>query len=216
MFPYTAEVLASVIANFNHDWWPLPAAAAGLMLGAVLLAVRPQPGGGKVVGAALAAAWAWVAVGWHFLTFAEINFAAPIYGLFFLLQAALLLWIAVSRGALRFAPGIDGFRLAGVALAAYALFGYPMLTAALGGDLAAVRLAGMAPGPTALLTLGLLLAASGRAPISLAVVPLLWCAAAGATAWLIAVPEDLVLPIFGVLAALLLALKNLRAKHAAP
>jgi len=216
MFPYTGEVLASAIAAFNHDWWPLPAAAAGLMLGALLLAVRPQPGGGKVIGAVLAAAWAWVAVGWHFLSFADINFAAPIYGLLFLTQAALLLWVAVSRGGLRFTRALDGLRLAGVALSAYALFGYPALTAGLGGDLAAVRLAGMAPGPTALLTLGLLLAASGRAPISLAVIPLLWCAIAGATAWLIVVPEDMALPIFGLLAAVLLALKNHRAKSAAP
>ena len=216
MFPFTADVLASAVAGFNHDWWPVPAAAAGLMLGALLLAVRPQPSGGKVVGAVLAAAWAWVAVGWHFLTFAEINFAAPLYGILFLIQAALLLWLATARGALRYARGIDGIRLAGVALSAYALFGYPALTAALGGELAAVRLAGMAPGPTALLTLGLLLAASGRAPISLAVVPLLWCAIAGATAWLIVVPEDLTLPIFGVLAAGLLILKNRRAKSAAP
>jgi hypothetical protein len=210
MFPYTPDVLTAVFAGYNAAYWPLPAAALGLMLGLLLLAVLPQPGGARIMGAVLAAAWAWIAGAWHFDAFAAINFAAPIYGAFFLLQAALLLWLMAARGSLDFARGVDRWRVIGAGLALYALAGYPAMTVLAGGETGGVRLAGMAPGPTALLTLALLLMAKGRVPLTLAVIPLLWCLVAGATASLMLVPEDLPLPVLGGAAFVMIFLKNRR------
>lgn len=216
MFPYTPEVLTSTMVAFNMATLPLAVVAFALMLGCVVLAAFPRPGSGRLIGAVLVAGWAWAAVGWHFGPFAGINFAAPAYGVFFLVQAVLILWLAVWRGRLDFRRGKDpGYRAVGAFIALLALFGIPAITPLVGGDVAGMRVAGMAPGPTALLTLGLLLMARDRggrwAPVWLAVIPLLWCLMAGVTAWLMTVPEDMALPVLGLGAFALLVVKARRA-----
>jgi hypothetical protein len=214
MFPYSPEVLAASFAAYNQAYWPLPAATLGLMVGVLALAAKPQVDGARMMGAAILAAWAWVGIAWHLDAFAQINFAAPLYGALFLIQAALIGWIMIGRGDVDFEAGIDGFRLIGAGVALYGLAGYPLLTILLGGETGAVRLAGMAPGPTVLVTLGLFLMAKGRVPITLVVIPVLWCAVAGATASLMLVPEDVPLAVLGAASAVLIALKNRRARQA--
>ena len=67
---------------------------------------------------------------------------------------------------------------------------------------------GLAPGPTAVFTLGMLLLTAGRTPLHLAIMPLLWTLVAGATAWILSIPQDLALPIVGVGAFALILWKN--------
>ena len=52
----------------------------------------------------------------------------------------------------------------------------------------------MAPDPTAVATLGVLLLASGRGRWSLLVVPVLWCAISGATLLAMKAPDFWILP----------------------
>ena len=111
----------------------------------------------------LAAGWLWVGLAWHFGAFAGINFAAPLYGALFVLQAAILAWIGGrGRVAFRFRPDLRGW--AGLGFAAAAIVGYPLTDHLGGAPWPAVRLPGTAPCPTALLTLGVLLLAEGRPP----------------------------------------------------
>ncbi|MBP5856859.1 hypothetical protein KAJ83_07560 [Marivibrio halodurans] len=217
MFPYTPEVLTSTMAAFNTATLPLAVVAFALMLGSLLLAAFPRPGSGLLIGGILAAGWVWTAVGWHFGPFAGINFAGPVYGIFFLLQAGLILWLVLWRGRVAFPRGIDGYRAVGGRLALLALIGIPAITPLVGGDVAGMRVAGMAPGPTAVLTIGLLLMARDRrgrwAAVWLAVIPLLWCLAAGVTAWLMTVPEDMALPVLGLGGFALLIVKARRVER---
>ena len=161
----------------------------------------------------LAAAWAWTGAVFHGRTFAAIDFMAPVYAGLFLLQALLLVRSGVLRG--RIAPrggfaalGLPGW--AGLALLAYAIAGYPLLAAVVGDGVASIPVVGLAPGPTAVLTLGMLVLADGRTPLHLALVPVLWSLIAGATAWTLGVPEDLVLPLFGLGSLALIIWKNRR------
>jgi hypothetical protein len=77
-----------------------------------------------------------------------------------------------------------------------------------------LRVVGLAPGPTAAFTLGMLLLTVGRPPLRLAVIPLLWTLVAGATAWILAIPQDLVLPAAGLGAFALILGKNRREARA--
>jgi hypothetical protein len=106
----------------------------------------------------------------------------------------------------RLASGRAGW--AGVALAAYAIVGDPAFAWITGQGMAGVRVVGLAPEPTALFTLALLLLADGRAPLYLAAIPVLWTLIAGATAWTLGMPQDLVLPLLGLAAFALLLWKN--------
>lgn len=208
MFPFDAEVLASLYALYNAAVWPAPAVALGLALVALWLAVPPRRGDGRFIGTLLAAGWLWCGLVFFDRHLAPFDFMAPVYGWLFVAQAVLLLWGLVWRRAtLQFRA--DVFGAAGLALAAVALFGLPLLAGFVEGGYASARIVGVAPGPTALFTLGLLLLAPLRTAWPLMVIPLLWTGVAGAMAWALDVMAAWPLPFLG-LAALLLSLWRLR------
>lgn len=196
MLPFTADILFSSFAQYNRALWPLPVLAPLLCLGAIVLTLWPVRWSGPAIGLLLAAAWLWTGIGYHFLHFARLDFAAPLYGAAFVVQGLLLVW-AVIRGRLGFGfhAGLSGW--IGLALAILALV-WPLIDWLAGQSWQDGRVAGLAPTPTVVLTLGLLLLARSRAPLYLAIIPLLWSLIAGATAWILAIPQDLALPVIGV------------------
>jgi hypothetical protein len=207
MLPFTAEILFSSFAQYNTALWPAHVVALALALAAVLLTLRPVRGGDRAIAALLAVAWAWVGVGYHLMHFATLNFAAPLYAAFFVLQALLLAWTGVVRGRLTCRLRPDLFGWAGLVLALAALIAWP-LADGLSHGWQSVRLVGLAPAPTAVFTLGLLLLTAGRTPLHLTIIPLLWTLVAGATAWILTIPQDLALPIAGLAAFALIVWKN--------
>jgi len=210
MLPFTAEILFASFGQYNQALWPLPLLAPALALALILLTLRPVRHAARATGALLALAWLWVGVGYHFLHFAAIDFTAPVYGALFVLQGLLLAWTGVARGRLAFAFRADLFGWCGFALALAAALALPLADGLLGDDWQGVRVVGLAPGATALFTLGLLLLTAGRAPLHLALIPLLWTLVAGATAWVLTIPQDLALPLAGVAAFALILWKNRR------
>ena len=195
MLPFTAEILFSSFGQYNRALWPLPILAPALALAIVLLTLRPARHGARAIGALMALAWLWVGDGYHFLHFAMLDFTAPVYGALFVQQGLLLAWTGVVRNRLAFRFGPDLFGWCGVALALVAV-AWPFADALLGHAWQSVRVAGLAPGPTAAFTLGLLLLTQARTPVHLAVIPLLWTLVAGATAWILAIPQDFALPMY--------------------
>jgi hypothetical protein len=173
----------------NAALWPLPALCLALGAGLLWLAWRRQPGAGPWIAAALA--WLWTFVGWAFVwnRYAPINWAAAYVAPLFALQALLLASSAVLGSGL--APVrrgiVGGF---GVFLLAFALVGYPLLAPLMGRPWMGAEVFGIAPDPTAIGTLGLLLLA-GRSPLLpwLFPVPVLWCLMSGATLLTMGAPE---------------------------
>lgn len=178
----------------NAALWPahVPLLAAALAVAVLALAGHRRAGRGAA--ALLAAAWAWTAVDFLAIRYAAVNWAAPWFAGAFLAQAALLAWQGLFRDRLQPAPG----GRAGTALYLAAVLLMP-LAAPLSGRLwTQAEPFGLAPDPTAAATLGLLAAA--RAPWSLWIVPLLWCAVSGATLRTMEAPDFWVLPTIGLLA----------------
>ena len=213
MLPFTADILFSSFEQYNRALWPLPILAFALALVIVRLTLRPARHGARVIGALMALAWLWIGVGYHFLHFAAIDFAAPLYGVLFIVQGLLFAWTGVVRATLAFRFGADLFGWSGLALALAALVAWPLADGLLHGW-QSVRVVGLAPGPTAVFTLGMLLLMAGRSPLHLAVIPLLWSLVAGATAWLLSIPQDLALPVAGLGGLALILWKNRRPERA--
>jgi hypothetical protein len=209
MLPFTADVLFSSFAQYNRAQWPLPILAPALALVILALALRPVGHGDRASGALLALAWLWVGLGYFILHFAAFDFAAPIYGAFFVLQALLLISTAVVRGRLAFRFTGDLFGWCGLGLALAATLAWPLADALFGPGWASARVVGLAPGPTAVFTLGMLLCA-GRVPLHLAIIPLLWTLIAGAAASILGIPQDLALPVAGIGATALIVWRNRR------
>ena len=139
----------------------------------------------RIGAAALAAAWAFV--GWAFMLerYAPINWAASGFGVVFMAQAVgLAAWAAMRGWQVETSAAR---RRAGLLAIAWALLGHPMLAPAFGRPWSQAEVFGLAPDPTVIATLGLLLCADARGRgvrwllRALWAVALAWCAVSAAT-----------------------------------
>jgi hypothetical protein len=182
----------------NLEWWPLPLVTLALGAALLVLARRGGERAGRWALALLAACWLWVAWAWQLQRYAPINWAAEYFAWMWAAQGMLLL-AAAWRGRFDATPPAWRRRF-GIALAGYALALHPLLAPALGRGWAQAEVLGMAPDPTALFTLGVLLALPLRYRAWLAPLPVAWCVISGATLWAMASPELWVAPLAGGLA----------------
>jgi len=191
VLPFTPEVFFNLFAEYNRAIWPAQHIAYALGVAAVVLAARPFRGGGRITAAILATFWLWTGIVYHWLYFAPINFIAPAFAALFVLQGLLLAWTGVLRGRLefRFRPDAQGWTGLGVIIFAMAL--YPLLAWSFGHRWPQTAMFGVAPCPTTIFTLGLLLLAQPRPPWHLLPIPLFWCLIGASAAWLLETPEDL-------------------------
>jgi len=193
VLPYDAEALISAVASYHRDHPLASALAAAIAVIALLLAIRGTAPSRRAVPLLLAACWAWIGAVWHFGIFAQLNFAAPAYGILFFLQGVILAWLGLG-GRLEFGPPTGWPGAVGIALALIALVILPLADLLQGWPWSAARLAGADPCPTAVLTLGVLLLA--RPPrLSVLAIPALWTLVAAATGWVLAIHSDQTLPL---------------------
>ena len=208
---FSARTYRRLFELYNADVWPLPVVAcigAALWMGIAWrhrrVCAQPAP----VALAALSVTWLWVAWAFHLARYATINTAAPWFAAAFVLEALLLAagaWVGMHRRT----PLAEGSRLGwGFGLLGLAILGYPWVGLLLGRPLSQAEVFGIAPDPTAVGTLGvLLLTTSGRdsvAPRRAVVmawpIPVLWCGISGATLWTMDAPEAPLLPALAVIA----------------
>ena len=209
MLSFSPEAFFSLFEQYNRAIGPAPIVAYGLGLAAVALALRPVPNGSRLIAAILALMWAWNGIAYHLIHFAEINFMAPLFAAFFVLEATLLAWSGVVRGKIAFRFRADPCGWTGLGFVAFAMAVYPFLGWLAGHGWPRSGVFGVSPCPTTIFTLGLLLLIEGRMPWHLIAIPVLWSLVGGSAAWLLGVPEDLSLTLAG-LAALGLALRRNR------
>jgi hypothetical protein len=167
----------------NAQWWPLHLLVTALALAA--LGWRWRKGSARPLLLVTAAAWGFVAWTFHLQRYAGINWASGWFAAAFAVQGLLLLALATARPEpLAGAPAISSRCGLGLLLATLLL--YPFAGLAFGRPLAQAEAFGLAPDPTAIATLGMLLLAPRR-PRRLWrlawVVPLLWGALSGMTHW---------------------------------
>ncbi len=137
----------------------------------------------------VAVASAWLAVAWLFFAqrYAPINWAAAYATPAFALQALALLALALMGGMRGQGDALR--RHTGLALLSWALLAHPLMSAVGGRPWLQAEVFGLAPDPTAIGTLGLLLmlradtAPARRALRVLWPLPWLWCVISAATLW---------------------------------
>ncbi|MBK8120664.1 MAG: hypothetical protein IPK39_16930 [Sulfuritalea sp.] len=192
---FSSRTYTRLFELHNQEWWPLPLFA--LALGAVLFALAWRGGerAGRALLLVLAACWLWVAWAWHAQRYAPINWAAEYFAWAWGVQAVLLGLVA-WQGRFDAAPAAALRRGFGLFLVGAAWVIYPLLAPLLGRGWTPAELFGMAPDPTALATLGVLLTikqrqAGGLFPIPAAVPP----DQREATLWAMDAPEFWIAPL---------------------
>ena len=172
-----------MIERHNVAVWPAQLLTMALGIGILGALRRPSAAQGRIVTGILALLWMWVA--WAFLLrrYATINWAITYVVPLFVLEALLLVWWGVVTGKLSFAvvPGASGRW--GAALLVLGLLLYPALAMIFGRPWRQAEIFGIAPDPTVVATVGLLLLTSSRVRWALLPVPLLWCGISAATLW---------------------------------
>ncbi len=161
---------------YNSAIWPAQVVAFATGLAMWPLLRRAEPRRGRVIAAILAGSWLWIAIAFHATRYAKLTWVARDFAWGFGLEAALLLWAGVVRGRLVFDR-----RPAGVAILLFALVAHPLLGLLFGRSWRQVEIFGVAPDPTVIATLGVLLLAAGRVRWELLALPLAWCGISGAT-----------------------------------
>jgi hypothetical protein len=178
-----------IIERHNDAVWPAQLLTLGLgVLIAGLLRARSR-WQGRLVAGILGLLWAWVAWAFVWSRYATINWAATYLVGLFAVEVALLVWLGVIRGGLRFHMRADATGIVGGALFLLGLVGYTLFAPLVGRGWAQAEVFGIAPDPTVAATLGVMLLVEGAPRWGLLVAPVLWCLVAGATLVAMGSPE---------------------------
>ena len=184
-----------LVELYNTDIWP--AQILSLTLGFVILGLLRYAHAwqGRFVAAILAGCWIWVAWAFHLQRYTTINWAATYFAAAFAIEALLLIWTGVIRNELAFKPAAWVWRDIGLWIFLFALALQPLIGPLVGREWVQMEVFGVAPDPTVIATLGVLLLAANRVFWELLVIPLLWCALSGAVQWAMESPDALVMPL---------------------
>jgi hypothetical protein len=192
----------------NSDIWPMQ--VVSLLLGVAILVLARGDGAwrGRAVAAILAACWLWVGWAFHIQRYATINWVAPWFGAAFVIEASLLLGIGVLHDGFLFRPAGDPVRRAGLCVLLFALVVQPLIGPLVGRDWRQAEIFGVAPDPTVVATIGVLLLVASRGVWPLLVIPLLWCVVGGAFLWAMDAPDAIVMPLVTLMALLIVVRKS--------
>jgi hypothetical protein len=179
-----------LVELYNRDVWPAQLVALAAGLAALWLAASQRAGAGRVLAALLAVAWLWVGWAFHWQRYATINWAAQYFAVAFAVQAALLVGLGMLRSYEDGPSTRNPTQYLGWLLAVTGVVFYPLAGLLAGRPWIQAEVFGIAPEPTALASLGLLLA-SGYPPSRarrclLAIIPTLALLVGAATVWLMA------------------------------
>ena len=191
--PFTADQFFEVFARYNEQVWPAQILLNLLALAAVLVAWRWR-GASRAVAVMLAALWLWAGVVYHWIFFRQVNPAASVFAVGFVLQALLILWLGTIRTRLVFAYPSGMAGAAGWMLVGFALVIYPVLGYLFGHHYPSAPTFG-APCPLTIFTFGLLLWAARPVPWAVLIVPVVWALVGTSAALTFGVWQDLGLPV---------------------
>jgi len=181
-----------MIERHNHAVWPGQLATLALGVVILVLLYRPAPERRRIPAAVVAVLWALVAGAFLWKRYASINWAATYFAWLFAIEAVLL-------ARLTFRLSRDFVGRAGVGLFVFSLAVYPLLAPLLGRGWRQAEVFGVAPDPTVLATLGLLLMAEQPPRWWTLVVPLAWCLMSGALLWAMGSPEVWIIVMAAIL-----------------
>jgi hypothetical protein len=204
MMPFTIEQFLGVFAEYNAAVYPMQFLLMAAALYSFFLVFKPNEYSSRFISAILTFFWLWMGFAYHLIFFSGINPVALVFGLFFILEAAIVFYHGVWKGNLSFRYDDGGKGLTGILLVTYALLVYPLLGSIFGHNYPQSPTFGL-PCPTTIFTFGILLLTNKKVPLSVLLVPFGWTLIGSSGAVLLGIREDfgLLLAAFAGIALLL-------------
>lgn len=185
---FSADVYYRLFELYNHAIWPGHVLVVVLGVLVVFLLFNPRRWSGRILFFILAVGWLWVAWGYHVTHFSTINWAAPYFAAGFAVEGLLLLLIGGYSKGLLVSLEADWSSRVGIGFVCFGVVIQPLIGPLSGRPWTQVELFGLAPDPTVVVTVGLLLLA-GRVRWILLPIPVIWCLISSATLWTMAMPD---------------------------
>jgi hypothetical protein len=194
MLPFSPTQFFELFARYNIEIWPAQIFAYLLAVAALgLIAIRRDF---RLAFLILGVFWLWNGLVYHFVYFATINKAAYGFAALFVAQGIGFVASATRRRNPARSLGWNVPTVLGAIVIFYGAVGYSLAGLAVGHGWPLSPMLGVAPCPTTIFTIGILMLGVGSVPLSLCVVPVLWALVGSTAAVLLGVIEDL-----GLLAA---------------
>jgi hypothetical protein len=201
MLPFGPQDFLELFGRYNLAVWPAQLLLYGIATLIVILVMQQERP--RLVLVLLGTLWLWTGFAYHIVFFSLINPVAPVFGIMFVAQGVIFLWIA-RQGAPNATAVRHPFAVhAGRALVAYALIGYPLVGYLAGHHYPETPTFG-APCPTTIFTLGVLFWTGRELFWWMVTIPLAWSVVATSAAVQLDVPQDFGLTVAGLVTLIVL------------
>jgi len=157
---------------YNHAIWPLHIVAIILALLIIYLLWKKPGLAGRLIPAVLVVSWIWVAWAFLYQRFYQIHVVANWYAFIFILQAGLTSWYGIINKGFTHSVESQIRKNIGFVLVIFSVIVFPFITLMTGRSWLQFEMFALAPDPTVLATLGILLLY--KVPKALYIIPLSW------------------------------------------
>jgi hypothetical protein len=196
--PFTTEEFLNVFASYNNAVFPAQVIFNILALLLFFFAIKKKNFTDSFISYSLAFLWLWNGIVYQLIFFSEINPAARIFALIFIIQGIIFFYFGGIKRKLSFQFTNTFAGITGLLLIIYALVIYPVLGILSKHTYPYNPTFGL-PCPTTIFTFGLLLWADKRIPFYFVFLPFLWALIGFSAAIKLGVMEDIGLLIAGVI-----------------
>jgi hypothetical protein len=206
-FPFTQEQFLTIFSQYNLAVFPLQIVFIILGIVALWFVVKKSPISDRIILLILIFFWFWMGIVYHILFFSSINPLAYAFGVLFIIEACLLIYLGIIKKQVEFSLTKDRYTLIGLIFIVYAMIIYPVIGMVAGHGYPRLPTFGL-PCPTTIFTFGLFLMSDKKFPLPLLVIPLIWSMIGFFAALSLGITEDYMLLVAGVLGTVLIIMKN--------
>jgi hypothetical protein len=210
--PFTTDQFLEVFRQYNQSVFPMQIVLLLTAVLSVYLAVKNKPYSNKFISLVLAFYWLWMGIVYHLLNFTSINKAAYLFGILYIVQGILFLYMGLFKKSLSFSYTANTYGLLGSLLILYALIIYPIIGHLSGHAYPYSPTFGL-PCPTTIFTFGILLWSDKRVPLTILIIPFLWSIVGFTAALSLGIYEDIGLLVAGLVAVLSIMVRNRKLKN---
>ena len=171
--PFTTGQFFDVFEKYNLTIFPFQLIILVTGIISLFLLHSKSPLRDNFIGSFLGFLWIWMGIVYHITFFTEINKAAYMFGILFILQGVLLLTNAFISDKLAFTFATQSKDYVGYFFLIFGLIIYPIISYLLKDSFAKTISLGL-PCPTTIFTFGFFILANNKFPIYLVVIPALW------------------------------------------